>query len=468
MKAKLTTVLAVMFAVTVATAAVAVAPAHATQVIGKPFAVTVDKVPETNPDLSGTYLVWQEKTGSDWNIYGAAIDLKTDPVTIGPATPICIAAGDQILPRVSVGSNGDVLVVWEDHRSGNADIYGYDVTRGQAFTVCNDPSQQVAPRISGDRVVWQDKRNGNWDIYGATIDPTTDPVSVGPATPICTESHDQTEPDISGDTVVWVDTRYGDQDIMADDTAAGPSGYTFPVCINDAVQDQPAISGDTVVWRDARNAATSGTDIYGYDLQTSREFPVCTASGDQSAPAVDQDLVVWNDARSAASGLDVRGYDITLQEEFPVVTAPAWQGQPTISVDQTDPSPRPLVVWTDARNGGIADLWAASLTPWDAGISIDNGSAWTRSATASLQLFARSPTGYVWQMNLVNVVKGEALDGTTADYWPTLSPWYLAPGDGRKTGHGHLHRPLRQDLPARVGLRSRSTPTARRSPCPRP
>ena len=183
MKAKLTTVLAVMFAVTIVAAVWAVAPAGATQVTAR-FAVTADKVPETNPDLSGTNLVWQEKTGSDWNIYGATIDPTSH--IVGPVTPICINPGDQILPRVGVGSNGDVLVVWEDRRSGNADIYGYDATQGKAFTVCIDPAEQVDPRISGDWVVWQDDRNGNGDIYGAMIDPTPDPITVGPATPICT------------------------------------------------------------------------------------------------------------------------------------------------------------------------------------------------------------------------------------------------------------------------------------------
>ncbi len=412
MKAKLTTVLAVAFAVGVAVAVVAVAPAGATQVTST-HAVTTDRLAETSPDLSGSNLVWQEKTGSDWNIYYS----NGLPGTV---TAICTDPGDQILPRVSVG-DGHVLVVWEDHRSGNADIRGYDVTAGKAFTVCVDAAQQVAPRISGDWVVWQDKRNGNWDIYGATIDPSDD--SVGAATPICTESHDQTEPDVSGDTAVWVDTRYGDQDIMGYD---GKSAFTFPICLNDAVQDQPAVwtdtVGGTVVWRDARNAATSATDIYGYDLTTSRPLTICTAGGDQGSPAVDQDLVVWTDARSAVSSLDVRGYDLTLQQEFPVVTALAWQGQPSLSDYRA--------VWTDTRHGGVTDLWAAILTPWNAGISIDGGKAWTRSATASLALFAQGKTGIVTQMVIANV-GGPA--GAPEAYWPTKSPWYLTPGDGRKT-----------------------------------
>ena len=416
MKAKLTIALVVASCVFLAAAVFAVATARATQVIAT-SAVTADKTAEIAPDLSGTNLVWQELNGDDWNVYYGDGASGTLPGKVTALT----APGDQIRPRVSDTDPGQpdnhVLIVWEDHRNGDADIDGYDMTTGKSLAICTDAAQQVAPRISGDWVVWQDDRNGNWDIYGATIDPATDTVSA--ATPICDESHDQIEPDVSGDTVVWVDERYGDEDIMG-----YVDGYTFPICIDDAIQDQPAIAGNTVVWRDARNAATSGADIYGYDLLTSREFPVCTAAGDQGSPAVDQDLVVWNDARSATTGLDVRGYDLSLQQPFKVVALAASQSQPTISDYR--------VVWADKRTGGMADLWTATLTPWNARLAIDGGTAWTRDKTASLKLFAQGKTGVVTQMTLANVGAG-APAGKAEPYWPSKSPWYLTAGDGLKT-----------------------------------
>jgi beta propeller repeat protein len=416
MKAKLTIALVLASCVFLAAAVFAVATARATQVTAT-SAVTADKMAECNADLSGSNLVWQQLDGNDWNVYYGDGLSGTLPGKVTALT----ADGDQVKPRVSETDPGQpddhVLVVWEDHRNGNADIWGYDATTGKTFVVCDDAAQQVAPRISGDWVVWQDKRSGNWDIYGATIDPATDKVSV--ATPICDETHDQIEPDVSGDTVVWVDARYGDEDIMG-----SVDGYTFPICLDDAIQDRPAIAGNTVVWRDARNAATSGADIYGYDLLTSREFPVCTAAGDQGLPAVDDDLVVWNDARSAATGLDVRGFDLSLQQPFRIVGLAASQSQPTISDYR--------VVWTDKRNGSVADLWTATLTPWNARLAIDDGAAWTRHKTASLKLFAQGKTGVVTQMTLANVAAG-APAGKAEPYWSSKSPWYLTSGDGLKT-----------------------------------
>ena len=397
MKAKLTTVLAVTFAAVTLTAVFA-ASASATQlIVNSMHAVTADKIAESHADLSGSNLVWQQKTGSDWNIYYAA-------GLLGPGTSICSAAGDQIKPRVSQTDPGQpdnhVLVVWEDHRSGNADIQGYDVTTSTAFSVCTNTAQQTAPRISGDWVVWQDQRSGDWAVWGAHIDPATD--TVGPAAPISPEpsaGSDETEPDVSGDYVVWVDNRYGDDDIFAYDSAAGYTWDVYPDTQR-ADQDQPSVSGHTVVWRDAGGVATTGTDILGADLLTGVPFVVCQAAGDQSWPAIDQDLVVWTDARSVAHSLDVRGFDLTLKQRFPVAVTTARQCQPTISDYQ--------VVWTDNRNHAINDLWKAAFTPWNASIMIDDGLTWTRTrdATAELSLFAQGKTGEVTSMALGNVDAG--------------------------------------------------------------
>jgi beta propeller repeat protein len=423
MKAKLTTVLAVTFAAVVLTAVFA-ASASATQlIVNSMHAVTADKIAESHADLSGSNLVWQQKTGSDWNIYYA-------PGLLGPGTSICSATGDQIKPRVSQTDPGQpdnhVLVVWEDHRSGNADIQGYDVTTSTPFTVCTNTAQQTAPRISGNWVVWQDQRGGDWAIWGAHIDPTTD--TVGAAAPISPElsaGSDETEPDVSGDYVVWVDNRYGDDDIFAYDGAAGYTWDVYPDTQR-ADQDQPSVSGHTVVWRDAGGAATTGTDILGADLLTGVPFAVCQAAGDQSWPAIDQDLVVWTDARSVAHSLDVRGYDLTLKQRFPVAVTTARQCQPTISDYQ--------VVWTDNRNHAVNDLWKAAFTPWNASIMIDDGLAWTRTrdATSELSLFAQGKTGEVTSMTLGNADPGGQA-GAPEPYATVKKPWYLTSGDGLKT-----------------------------------
>ena len=57
------------------------------------------------------------------------------------------------------------IIVWEDSRNGNLDIYMYDLTTGQETRITTDPANQFAPAIYENKIVWHDYRNGNYDIY---------------------------------------------------------------------------------------------------------------------------------------------------------------------------------------------------------------------------------------------------------------------------------------------------------------
>jgi len=63
------------------------------------------------------------------------------------------------------------IVVWQDYRNGNWDIYGYDVTSGTEFQITDDTAHQRYPDISGHTVVWTDYRHGPEEIYAANIAP---------------------------------------------------------------------------------------------------------------------------------------------------------------------------------------------------------------------------------------------------------------------------------------------------------
>jgi beta propeller repeat protein len=90
---------------------------------------------------------------------------------------VCTANNDQTNPAIASDGSGGSVIVWQDYRNGNYDIYAQRVNAGgttlwtsNGVSVCTSGSIQQQPRIVGDGsggaiIVWQDSRNGGLDIY---------------------------------------------------------------------------------------------------------------------------------------------------------------------------------------------------------------------------------------------------------------------------------------------------------------
>jgi len=139
------------------------------------------------PAISGKWVVWQDEyegasvTGGD-NIFHPDLARLFD---VDDAEDV---------------SNPDVynnVVVWQDRRNGNWDIYGHNLTSKETFPVTSQGANQThpaitfSPRLNAYVVVWQDDRNGKWDIYGAKLD---GPEVAGCASPL--------KGDVNADSVV--------------------------------------------------------------------------------------------------------------------------------------------------------------------------------------------------------------------------------------------------------------------------
>lgn len=124
-----------------------------------------------SPTIDGGRVFYQQRdalSNSDWDIVEAV------PDTFG--TPVAGVAGDQVNPAASGN-----LVVFQDNRSGyrdesgkwegDWDIYVKDLKSGIEQPVCNAPGNQRNPVIKGNVVLWEDDRNGDWDIYAAFLTP---------------------------------------------------------------------------------------------------------------------------------------------------------------------------------------------------------------------------------------------------------------------------------------------------------
>ena len=256
------------------------------------------------------------------------------------------------------------IIVWEDDRNGNVDIYGYNLLTGQEFQITTDPHDQLLPVIHRDIVVWQDNRNGNWDIYGYDL-------SRKHEFHITTSEADQISPAMCGNVVVWQDNRLGNWDIYGYDLSTNREIW---IMLNSADQCSPAIYKDIVVWEDFRNG---NWDIYGYNFLTSQIFPVTTNMDNQRFPAIHGDTVVWMDSRNG--NWDIYYYNLSNEAELPAPTGANGEPEkgeiPVTTNPNNQRSPaiyKNIVVWYDCR-GGSRDIYGYNLSEGEFSITTDGG-----------------------------------------------------------------------------------------------
>ena len=260
-------------------------------------------------------------------------------------------------------------VVWQDARSGPADIYLADLDTGTIRNLTNSYQWEAIPDISGNYVVWRDGYTGI-GIHGIDI-------STGAMFTVTVGHRDMSRPSISGSIVVWADNRAGDDDwnIYGYDIAR-PAGVCHrPV---PGRQHDPRIDGKYVVWWDyqewvylhdittgntkaihdtsgARNPTVSEGDdlavwmeyvdgkwdLAAYQISTSMPFMIVTAAGDQEYPSVAHGLLAYQ-TRYANSQLDVGVLVLADKTSFLVSDVPSAQINPAVGDG--------VVVWEDTRD----------------------------------------------------------------------------------------------------------------------
>lgn len=363
----------------------------------EPFAISEATGTQMSPraafDGTNYLVVWYDSRGGvSYDIYGTRV--AQDGTVLNPAgIAISTATDYQYFPDVSFdGTN--YMVVWQDQRNGEYDIYGSRVDQdgivldptGIAISIA--PEEQNRPSIDFDGsnyfVVWDDYRSGSaLDIYGSLITPDGTILN-GEGIPISTAADAQQMPSVSfGGTdffVAWYDRRDGSNyDIFGtrvnrSGVVQDPSG--IPITNIDVQQVTPSVisySGQWLTaWRDNRNGGY--TDIYGSRISASGT--VTDASGilitvsaqTQSKPVAAFDgtnyLVVWQEDRGGGPPFDIYGMRITPggyyldTDPIPISTVSGSQEYPAVAFDNDSTY---LVVWQDDR-GGTNDIYGARVT----------------------------------------------------------------------------------------------------------
>jgi hypothetical protein len=303
----------------------------------------------------------------------------------------------------------EYLVVWQDARNSQQDIYGRRVSAGGLalggdFKISGPgaTSDEWAPAVVWNGtaneylVVWQDARSSGtrgWDIYGQRLSASGAPVGPNFRISALGATLDDTTPALAwnGTTneylVVWEDSRsvstrgvdaYGRRV-----SAAGvPQGADFRISGPDATSDDwtPAVAWNgtanqyLVVWRDDRNSAIPDFEIYarrvsaaGVPLGANFEVGGPEAIVGESDPdvtwngATNEYLVVWQDFRNSPDrGIDIYarrvstagaplGTDLRISGNGAVTD----DGMPDVAWNFN--ANQYLVVWKDGRNALTRD-----------------------------------------------------------------------------------------------------------------
>lgn len=182
------------------------------------------------PDGSGGAVVaWQDaralaSTAND--LYAQHVSSTGAVTWTANGVAVCNAAGDQSYPDITALDSGSWVLVWEDKRSGNYDVYaqclnpsGVAQWGSNGRLVCSSANDQRTPRVVSDSadgvvIAWTDKRSSTLytDIYAQRLNASGSELWANQGSAVCTAAGSQTRvrmaPSVNNSTIMtWMDTR---------------------------------------------------------------------------------------------------------------------------------------------------------------------------------------------------------------------------------------------------------------------
>ena len=152
------------------------------------FQVTFDAAVQRFPRVSGNVVVYEDYAAdpNTASVAGCLIDMSTGCTTFSVAS-----VGRQ--PDI----DGDNVVYVGRDGGGGDQIFLYNVSADTTTQLTTVASAKSQPRVSGNRVVWNDQRSGDYDIYAYDLTAHTETKVLGQA------GVDETLGDLDGDRLVY-------------------------------------------------------------------------------------------------------------------------------------------------------------------------------------------------------------------------------------------------------------------------
>jgi hypothetical protein len=178
-------------------------------------------------------IAWDDQRTPDRDLYAQKLNSSGVAQWLANGLPLCRAVGGQTTPRLVSDLAGGIIATWTDARSGVSRIYaqrldlnGQPLWTLDGIPLCPDaPGNQTQPTVVADGVggvivLWQDQRAGNPDLYAQRVDgngallwtPLGVPVATGPSIHL---GHSLVSDGKLGAIAAWMDDRAGNYDIYA-------------------------------------------------------------------------------------------------------------------------------------------------------------------------------------------------------------------------------------------------------------
>lgn len=428
--------------------------------------------PVVATDESGNaIIVWSDDRGGE-DIYTQKLDsngnkLWGNDIRVNSD----ITFQDQWNAAIAIGGSGEAIIAWHDERNGDPDIYAQILDASGNKQLADDlrvnsdggTTYQGYPSVAIDEVgrsiiIWDDARNGDSDIYGQKLDGNGNKMWASDVNVnLEARSAWQTDPALTFDKngnaiVVWVDDRNDYPQIYAqalDQNRNNIWATDLNVSkeFNIGNQSDPDVSADNngnifIVWEDQRNI---NFDIYSQNLseigdqEWAVDFRVNSPSGfkDQWAPILAMDasgdaIIAWLDNRYIGDNSprgDIFGQkinkngDLLWMNEVKINSneGSLASGIPSLAVDNNG---NMVIVWVD-YGSGTGDLFAQKLDEngnklWtkDIRVNMDFGSGTQDSPAVSMDVDGNAIVVWRYWGDNKRDIYAQKLDLNGAKLWP--------------------------------------------------
>jgi len=342
----------------------------------------------------GAIFAWEDgRNGEDLDIYIQKINDKGKIIWQNNGIPICQGKNNQRNINIVQSIDGFIFF-WLDNRSGSGwDVYAQFVSfdgkilwRKDGIPICTSLGDQesilaISDGLGGGIIVWEDHRSQNMDIYCQRVDRNGKFLWKDNGIAISDPNGDQYDPVLVSDSnggviIAWWDITTPDWHILAQHVSSeGNILWDTPLVVSpkDGIQGEPRIVSDNaggaiIIWQNYENQISN--DIFaqridgdGQKLWNEKGVPICQAPRTQRHPASVSDgnggaFIVWCDNRDVFSDLYIQHIDINgkvswKKDGIMLCVAPGIQDAPFVICDN---SQNIFVFWNDYREDYGDDL----------------------------------------------------------------------------------------------------------------